>query len=801
MECSRVCVAVIFVLVFGTGLCCCAICDYLRLSTGKYANCSSRNLSTIPENIASDTTILDLSNNSIRTVPNNIFEELVCLEELFLNKNSITVLDKNAFFGLRKLQVLNLNENNINSTYLDEAIGQCLNLEELSISGLYNKTFGPGYSKLTKLTKLILSSNDCNITALQNNTFNNTPHVQELQLHNCHISFIDACTFCSLRKLAVLDLSNNSPDGLKLLRNVTYGLQHSNITNVTFSNMEDPHGIGKMITKRDLEFSKNTSIKNLDVSGNMIELLESGSFPLFPPDLEIIDVSDNRPTVGLYLIEISSLKKLRVVRANYLNAYHDFVFPFRTYSESSLKHDISNYSQYKRGCINIPPKLEELYSCHSMIPFDIPEISVCSDNSLRHVKLNHNALTGWSGPVRTFDKLEYLDLSVNLCEKISENFFINLTSLTTLSVKANFIGYVIEKNTTTCPWLKPLKNLRTLNLFRNKIRILPSECFSTLINLETLNLSDNALSDWEIDIKHMPNISVLDLKDNSIDGLPKDTRNHLSEVAKRRNVSINLKRNKLECTCENIEFLEWIDTANIHFVGRKEYTCKTKQWKETNMTNLKEIISKLKLECADYTYLNTVLSVVIGCFILVILYGMYARYRWKISYIYYMTWGRYQMLEEGDEGKYTYDAFISYAEDDTSFVEGELALKLEGLHHLSLYLFWRDCKPGKHIQATIVEKMGNCRKIILIFTESYIKNPRCMFELNMANITKQNRKGVKQPVLLVKLYSVPHKDIPTEILQIFQSDCYIEYPKDPQGNITFWERLKNTIKPNETPLS
>ena len=827
--CSAAFVAILAV-TFGQRLPACDVCTCKRLPRGHLVDCSHRNLTDIPANITSDTIVLDLSHNNITILPDDSFVQLVVLEKLNLSHNFMVNLEIKAFQGLRRLILLNLGSNallltnitfppalfaplenlrelyldnnivNDNSTYLGETVGQCLNLEVLYIPGIPYQTFGPAYDKLRKLTNLTLSTNDCNIISVHNETFNHTKYLKMLKLAACNITFIDMCSFCPLFQLDFLNLSYNSPDGLNLIRNVTYGLQYTKITNVQFTNMESPYEAGKTITKWDLEFSNRTTVKILNVSSNMIETLEAGSLDLFPPTLEEVDVSDNRPIFGPFLIELFKLKSLRIFRANYLNTYHPFkVFSIETLSRSSRA--VTTYE--KTGILDssspfpipIPPKLEEIYCCHSMIPYNIPEIIINPDNSLRHLELNNNALNRWKGPLRNFNKLKYLDISVNFCDRISDKFFIYMTSLTSLRVRSNFIGYAIEQNL-SCPWLKPLKNLVTLDLYLNKIRVIPPECFSTLVNLETLNLKENSISDWEVEIGHMPNISLIDLSGNNIDCFPVATTDHLSEVATRRNVTIDLTGNKLECTCENIEFLEWFDTANIIFVNKENYTCRDGRLKKIPMTDVKQIITDLKKRCADYTYLNTVLSVLIGGFILVILYGIYYRYKWKLSYFYYTTFGRYQLLQDDDGRSYRYDAYVSYSEDDIRFAEGELAPKLEGLHGLSLYLFERDCRGGRNIHANIVNNIVESRKIIVLFTRSYVKNPRCLFELLMAsNMERMSKQESGTNIYLVKLDSVQHKDIPFSILKLFHSDSYIEYPRDPQGNNIFWERLKQSIKP------
>ena len=83
----------------------------------------------------------------------------------------------------------------------------------------------------------------------------------------------------------------------------------------------------------------------------------------------------------------------------------------------------------------------------------------------------------------------------------------------------------------------------------------------------------------------------------------------------------------------------------------------------------------------------------------------------------------------------------------------------------------------------------------IINTNGNSKNVRCLFEMNMTNM-KKYRKTAPDSVYLVQLESMTHKEIPLESLILFQAELYIEYPCDMQGNMIFWEKLKNikTIK-------
>ena len=148
--------------------------------------------------------------------------------------------------------------------------------------------------------------NDNEIHSLLNESFESLSRLKKLNLSKNKIRAVDMCSFCKLTHLHDLHMSYN-PDGLQLMRTVTYGLQFANISNVHFTNMENPYGTGKIIYSDHLDLAKNTSIKRLYVSGNMIiEAAEDESaFNNFPPELEVLDVGDNRPVLVGYLTFIS----------------------------------------------------------------------------------------------------------------------------------------------------------------------------------------------------------------------------------------------------------------------------------------------------------------------------------------------------------------------------------------------------------------------------------------------------------------------------------------------------------------
>lgn len=75
------------------------------------------------------------------------------------------------------------------------------------------------------------------------------------------------------------------------------------------------------------------------------------------------------------------------------------------------------------------------------------------------------------------------------------------------------------------------------------------------------------------------------------------------------------------------------------------------------------------------------------------------------------------------EGRYAYDAYIIHSTEDRPWVERSL-IPLED-EKVNFFLEYRDAIPGFSQLDTIVENMGQSRKIIFVITEMLLKDPWC----------------------------------------------------------------------------
>ena len=193
--------------------------DFAGLTSLTVLNLSRNTLTSLPEAIFAGLaalTELDLGNNQLASLPEGVFEELVNLESIVLGGNSLTELRAGEFAGLTALEDLTVAFNNLSSlpdgvfSDLTTLGGLRLNINDLS-------SLDAGvFSGLTALTALELSYN--NLTSLPDGVFSDLTALTSLRLSGNALGPLDAGLFTGLTALATLELSSSNlsslPDGV-----------------------------------------------------------------------------------------------------------------------------------------------------------------------------------------------------------------------------------------------------------------------------------------------------------------------------------------------------------------------------------------------------------------------------------------------------------------------------------------------------------------------------------------------------------------------------------------------------------
>ncbi|XP_078683666.1 uncharacterized protein LOC144917455 [Branchiostoma floridae x Branchiostoma belcheri] len=151
-----------------------------RLS-GSTASCS--NLASIPQNLPTGITLLDLAGNHITTISQSDFSRYGNLTRLILGDNHIATISTRAFYNLSDLRVLHLDGNRLSNCSADMFTG------------------------LGNLQELWLENNE--ISDIQAGTFHSTLELRTLDLQHNRLTILKADIFAKLSSIHTVNISNN----------------------------------------------------------------------------------------------------------------------------------------------------------------------------------------------------------------------------------------------------------------------------------------------------------------------------------------------------------------------------------------------------------------------------------------------------------------------------------------------------------------------------------------------------------------------------------------------------------------
>ncbi|VDI68666.1 Hypothetical predicted protein [Mytilus galloprovincialis] len=296
-------------------------------------------------------------------------------------------------------------------------------------------------------------------------------------------------------------------------------------------------------------------------------------------------------------------------------------------------------------------------------------------------------------------------------------------------------------------------------------------------------------------MSHLKLLKVLDLPDNKIQKFSKNAMEQLNFVFDSLDIGIHLAGNVLQCSCNAIEFIEWILDKNEYFPEKNKIKCKFLNDTDIFLTEFKITMLQLKKNCSSRSVLIISVTIAIALMLIILTFGIVYRYRWRLRYIYYMTKSKYtrEYSTQHDNHNYTYDAFLSYADDEQDFINKECIPILEERGNLQLCIHKRDFLPGNEILHNITTSIHESRNVICIITKSFLESYYCMFEFNMARMESIYARNGQNMLFLVFYEQFRASDLPLVMLELVEKDSYIEYPNDEQKNIVFWEKLKEAM--------
>lgn len=640
------------------------------------ADCSNRGLRSVPV-FSSNVTWIDLSNNRIYWI-NNWFPSNVTY--LDLSRNSLYRLYGHPFRGLYNLKTLNLERNQLNQTYFyegffddlhsltelnlksniptyiphgylnDKEYSKLKSLQTLKMDGIGSLTFGKGFGRLEKFQKLDVSgkTGNCSFERISKDMFLYTPRLVYLDVSACNILEIEEGPFGNLKYLEHLDVSFNQHLGFWSLPNITHDLNKTSIKTFLAKGINCLAGMSGTILKRSLQYLQNTKISEINFEKNKLEHFELGLLRVLPDTLRTISMGEMELAQGMFVTDYFLFQN----RQFYNISLQMRSIPYQTF-DSHCKHDryrprmsieYFNWLEYDNEqreassstfisrkkwndqflvTFEFPKTLNVFHGNMSRLYGDIPEFKINAPG-LREIYMQDNLLYSWDGPVHGIENIEIANLSNNFCSHISKSFLEHARGLRILLMSKNNLGRSLL-NDVGGEIFRNTVSLEFLDLSDNNITVLSAHMFNNMNQLRALNLRKNQLLTVNVKMKHMRNINYINLEQNRLATIESESRTLFKRLFQTSKLVIYFSENPILCSCDNIDFLEWITINRLHFQDFFHYNCSFSSSHEFNFMSVmsaKASVTSMKETCKSsigiYMYIAIatgvlfLLSIVVG---------------------------------------------------------------------------------------------------------------------------------------------------------------------------------------------
>ncbi|NWI09670.1 TLR21 protein, partial [Crypturellus soui] len=344
--------------------------------------------------------------------------------------------------------------------------------------------------------------------------------------------------------------------------------------------------------------------------------------------------------------------------------------------------------------------------------------------------------------------LQTLNLSQNSLKSLEETAknLNHLSKLVNLDLSQNKFGVIPD----ICQWPDKLKHL---NLSSTQI---PKLTTCIPVTLEVLDVSANNLQEFGL---QLPFLKELYIARNQL--------KTLADVAPLPSlVAMSIRRNKLNSISK--EELEGQQVGAVRLS---------------------------LMECHRSLLVSLVCVVVFLLILALVVVG----YKYHVIWYVRMTWAWLRAKRKprpGPPKDICYDAFVSYSENDSEWVENIMVQELEqACPPFRLCLHKRDFVPGKWIVDNIIDSIEKSHKTLFVLSEHFVQSEWCKYELDFSHFRLFDENN--DAAILILLEPIQGKDIPKrfcKLRKIMNTKTYLEWPAGEEQQQIFWKNLKAALK-------
>ncbi|RZC38612.1 TIR and/or LRR 8 domain containing protein [Asbolus verrucosus] len=763
---------------------------------GKFSFCYGRaTCRSFPKNFNITTNTLLVKATQIIELKIGDLSKLTDLETLKIEgNNNLSRISTGSFLEMSRLSNLSISYNaNLRSLEVGSFDG-LINLERLFlVKNAFVKLaeLTLALAKIPRLQKLQLSEN--NFRRISRFDFEPMRDcaLNELNLILCQIEQIAPQAFNPLTNLTVLRLGENSFDASTITRVIEETIEHVPLRLLNLYLI----GLRKSPPKPLLTAIGKSNITSLCLARNQFEVINADSFPQMP-NLQILDLREvlllnitNDAFVGL-----SNLKTL-LLSGNKLSSIPEGALLERlTYLD--LQHNSGNsfastyfsiFGQKFTKMKNLELLDLSFNAIHAVYNSSFLGLVNLRILGLKNATIFYIA----NGSFAMLPKLVFLNLENNHFAKnhsmgLRFELFEGLGNLRVLLLGGCGISFI---NKHPNPF-RELKNLRHLGLERNKL--ITIQGFEVLINLRTLDLSQNGLQPWYGRIFHK-NYQLKDVRlgNNRFSFLTETMIKDFENL-----INLELRNNPFTCDCS----FSWNTGTIMRLIENQTIFCAFPE--STTRLTIQEFLQQE--HCQNLALVLPLVFLFI--FIAVLIFLLYY-FRWHLRYWLFLTRlylsrnGKIRIHKERSAyTNYIYDAFVSYSSEDRNFVIRLVTMLENYPPFIKLCVYERDFEVGTTISENVLESLAKSRKTLLIISNSYAKSQWCKWESQLAEhhrlfFRNENGEYIDDSLILIKLGPVNEAHLTPTLKYLLKTRIYLHWDVEEKKQKVFWEKLRTTLAP------
>uniref|UniRef100_A0A3Q3EEN9 Toll-like receptor 2 n=1 Tax=Labrus bergylta TaxID=56723 RepID=A0A3Q3EEN9_9LABR len=719
-------------------------------------DCSRQNLSDVPAAPSKLITELDLSFNMLKTIGNSDFDGYASLRSLIMSNNKISTIHEQAFVKLATLEKLDLSFNRLGNL----SAGWFKNLYSLQHLNLLGNTYtvlGQGnlFEPLKRLKSLFFGGP--NFQNLRKSDFSGLSHLEEVVFDGPNLEDYGEGSLRQIGPIQFVTLSLYFPPQMLPFHVVS----ESGTRRIAFKNMI-------MTFAACLALINQLSDSNITMF-TLEDITLFLSFEFFFPT-----------RLNIQHLEEAVFKNIDIPQF--------YTFPAPNFLEPLLKV-VRRVSIVNCKMFAIP--------CESSVLFSQMEYLDLSENYLTDLALSKMMCDG-KGALQS---LHTLNVSRNHLMVINSRLFNKLEKLENIDMSGNTFDSTPE----SCYWPP---SLQFLNLSSSRLTKVTA-CLP--VSLRILDLSHNALTVFNIELPFLtdlyisgnklhclpdggfyPHLAVLSIQNNDLHTLSRDILNGYDNLK-----SLEASSDTYVCSCDFVAFMTSDPTNHRVTIGDefKSYIC------DSPDAERGESVGDVRLSVFEC---HTALAFSLLCLAIVAVILLIAGLCFKFNVLWYLkmtwTWLRAKRKPKLKKGELEFDAFVSYSEMDSGWVDAHLIPELEQAEpHLRLCLHKRDFIPGGWILDNIMDAIERSHRTLFVISKHFVMSEWCKYELDYTHFRLFDHN--EDTVVLILLEPIDKDSIPKKfckLRRVMNSRTYLEWPDDDNQIPRFWQSLRTAIMRPET---